>query len=292
MRNMWQLLVAAMMVLSLLISAAVFADETPCSPDNLAGCTTEADCEANGGEWHNYQNASSINCTEKATTAASTTAASTSTPTTSTGTSLFDFLSRYPCGPDHLEACVQQACEGLGNGYYWYNDSCHDEPQQEARCWQDSIPEAPCRFGDDVDDGRITAGDGVSLSVTVPETYEMKRYAMIVFSSGVYAFIRNDNQGNPFSGTLVPLDNNGYTEHLFECPDLCAALPEYTGEWMVFAFTVPAEVEEFQNLNELATYLDSEDGQYVLDYYGITVDCRSLDTLLDLLLPVKNILNP
>lgn len=115
---------------------------------------------------------------------------------------------------------------------------------------------------------------------------------MLVFSGGVYAFIQNDTLENPFSGTPVPLQHNGYDENLFECPDLCAALPEYTGEWMVFVLTVPAEVGEFHDLDEMAAYLDSEDGQYVLDYYGITVDCRSLDTLLDLWLPVRNISNP
>lgn len=254
--------------------------ESPCGPDNLAGCTTEADCVVNGGEWHNYLTSSTINCTEKSTTTTSTSTGSTST----TSTNWFEFLlGATACSPDQLDTCDQQGCESLGDGYYWYNASCHDEPQQEALCWQDSITDAPCRFGSDVDDGRITAGDSVSLNITVPETYEMKRYVILVFSGGVYAFIRNDNLDNPFSGVPAPLLHDGYAEYLFECPDLCVALPGYHGEWWVFVFTVPAEAAGFQSLEELATYLDSEDGQYILDFYGVTVDCRSLDTLLDML---------
>ncbi len=43
-----------------------------CSPDNLAGCVTEADCVDNGGEWHNYTTSGAINCTAKTTTTSST----------------------------------------------------------------------------------------------------------------------------------------------------------------------------------------------------------------------------
>jgi hypothetical protein len=170
-----------------------------------------------------------------------------------------------PCGPDNPGGCDQGACEALGTDYWWYG-GCRTGQQIET--YDDGrIAEAPVCLGDDADDGTISAGEGMSILLDVPD--DVRSYALLVFPNGEYYFLDNNDLitkrvVSVTSGQLPVSDN------------LCSVLeevPELTGEWLVAFLTVPTSVGQFQSLNDIVDYLNSG-GVYHFGSYSVMVDCQ------------------
>ena len=208
---------------------------------------------------------------------------SSSTPTSSSSTdnsgpintfgllpAVFSFNSRdeqLSCGPDHLEVCNREACDELGEGYWWYGGSCCSGQQIETYD-NGRIAEAPVRLGEDADNGIISAGEGMSILLDVPGN--VRTYAVLTFPNGDYFFIDNNDL---ITKSVVPVTSG----ELPVSDNLCAALeelPEFKGEWEVVFLTVPSTVEEFQTLNDIVDYMNNG-GTYHLGNYSVMLDCQA-----------------
>ncbi|MEA2110290.1 MAG: hypothetical protein U9P07_12835, partial [Pseudomonadota bacterium] len=247
------------------------------------------DCWAGGGIWYNGECRQSVSGSSGSSSYSGSGSGGSSYSPPSSGTSssgssssgsasfsglgsLFG-LQSPPCGPDNPGACDQGACEELGAGYWWYDGSCRAGQQTETYGNDGSrIAEAPVRLGGDADDGTISAGEGMSINLDVPGN--VSTYALLVFPSGDYFFIDNNDlitkRVVSVTSGKVPVSNN-------LCADL-EGFPELMGEWGVAFLTVPASAEPFQSLNDIVDYMDNG-GVYHFGSYGVMVGCQKRENL-------------
>ncbi len=184
------------------------------------------------------------------------------------GSGLVRLPADFACGENNLRACETPAdCNGIDA--FWYAGICSLDPRREVCDYNGTIGEAPVLMGDDAADGEISKGEGLSLEVDFPLSEETTNYALLSLSGDAY-FIQNDNQGNFLTKDFTSVDNGKF----FATEDLCALLPEYQGKWEIYFLSVPAEADDFQTLEALSDYLESDAGQYVFGQYSVTIDCR------------------
>lgn len=253
---------------------------SPCSRGVLSACGNPEECQVGGGVWYNgdcHQAASDdgySSFSSSGSSSGSSSSSSSSSSSTNSGSGSFSGLGSLfgihnSCGPDNLAACVQSECEELGNGYWWYG-SCRPVQQQEL--FDGRIAEAPIRLGDDANDGRISAGDGLSFVLDVPA--EVRTYAVVIFPNNAgYYFLDNNYLLNQqlvsVRGGELPVTSN-----------LCGLLDEVPqlrvleGSWVVAFITTPATAGEFKNLDELANYVNNG-GVYHFGSYSVMVGCQN-----------------
>ncbi|MCK4378289.1 MAG: S8 family serine peptidase, partial [Deltaproteobacteria bacterium] len=184
------------------------------------------------------------------------------------GSGLVQLPADFACRENNLAACETPAgCNGIGA--FWFGDRCSLEPRREVCDYNGTIGEAPVRLGADAVDGEISTGEGLALEVDFSLPEETRNYALLSFSGDAY-FIRNDNQGNFLTKDFTSVDNGKF----FATEDLCALLPGYQGKWEIYFLSVPAEADDFQTLEALSDYLESDAGQYVFGQYSLNLDCH------------------
>jgi hypothetical protein len=184
------------------------------------------------------------------------------------GSGLVRLPTDFICRADHPAGCATAAgCAGIGA--FWYGKTCSLTPRREVRDYNSIIAEAPVHMGEGANDGRISNGEGLSLEVDFPLPGATRNYALISFDGNAY-FIDSAKQGNFLTKAFTSAENGKF----FETADLCAILSGYQGQWDVYFLSVPAEAGDFQTLEALSDYLESDDGQYVFGQYQVEVDCR------------------
>jgi len=253
---------------------------SPCRRGVLSACGTPDDCQSGGGVWYSgdcHQAASSSGSSSSYSgssgSSSSSSSSSSSTPSSGSGSfsglgSLFG-LQRPSCGPDHLDACAQAECEGLGSDYWW-DGSCRYGQQQESYDGG-RIAEAPVRLGDGANDGRISTGDGLSFILDVSEG--VRTYALVVFPNDAGAYFIDNN--SLLNQQLVSVRKG----QLQVTDNLCGLLNQYPdlkvleGSWWVAFLTTPAAAGDFHSLDELAAYINSG-GVYHFGSYHVTVGCQ------------------
>lgn len=264
--------------------------QSPCNQNNFSGCSSRTACQEIGGVWYTSgecrkpvssttKYSSSLPSSSSSTGTASAGGLSalfgihrtTTTTVTPTAAPTLQTTSTPPtasCDADHLDSCSSAECKALGDRYWYDGAICHE--QQETRDYDDNISDAFIRFGDDVDDGNLLAGEKLAIEARW-NGQEAVHYAMIVFPGDVYYFIHADSHGHFLSNLPVPVGQAG---KLLDDTDICSAVPEYQGEWKIYFLTVPGN-KGLDNPTKLAAYLSQEDAQYTFGSYGIHVDCQS-----------------
>jgi len=253
---------------------------SPCRSGVLSACSSPDDCQGGGGIWYNGEchqtvsGSSGYSSSGSSSTSSGSSSSSSSSSSTSPDIGSFSGLGSLfglgqSCGQDNLGACAQAECVALGPDYWWYG-LCRPVQQQES--YDDGrIVNAPIRLGDGANDGRISAGDGLSFVLDVPEG--VRTYALVVFPNDVGAFFIDNN--TLLSQQLVAVSNG----ELFVTDNLCDLFDQYPdltaleGSWWIAFLTTPAVTGEFHSLDELAAYINNG-GVYHFGSYNVTVGCQ------------------
>ncbi len=184
------------------------------------------------------------------------------------GSGLVQLPVDFACRESNPAGCVTSSSCNVVDAF-WYGGICSLTPRREVRDYNETIAAAPVRMGSDVADGEISKGEGLSLEVDFPLPEETTNYALLSLSGDAY-FIRNDSQGNFLTKDFTSVSNATF----FETTDLCALLPGYQGTWEIYFLSVPAGADDFQTLEALSDYLESDAGQYVFGQYSVEINCR------------------
>ena len=182
------------------------------------------------------------------------------------------------CDADHLNLCTtEEDCTAAGG--YWYDDACHETPQEQPEQPQ-PVPTKPTQqqitdvSTAPVNLGEVASGTGDTMEVTVnfpPYENPVNIYVGILLPTGDLYVLQSDNT---FTTQLVPYAQNvtdAVSATVFEPFEVCQTTPFGTtalipeGTYSVYTLVLPAGTD-------IMTTNWSSD-PYELLYYSFDVNC-------------------
>jgi len=176
------------------------------------------------------------------------------------------------CDADHLNLCTtEEDCTAAGG--YWYDDACHETPQEQPEQPQPVPTEPTTQEITDVSTAPVNlaavaagTGDTMEMALNFPP-YEnpVDIYVGILLPTGDLLVLQNDND-TPLTTQLVPYAQNvtdAVSTQVFEPFSVCTpfgpAIPE--GTYYVYTLVVPAGTDIYSMT------------AYDLLYYSFDVSC-------------------